>query len=60
MTDGNEDETDKPTVAAALSVVDESVDESSTSLATSAGSKTIRISSSADSVTADQQKENKG
>ena len=60
MTDGTEDETDKPTVTAALSVVDESVDESSTSLATSAGSKTIRISSSADSVTADQQKENKG
>ena len=64
VTDGNKDETDKPTVTAALSVVDESVDESSTPVATSAvstaGSKTIRISSSADSVTADQQKENKG
>ena len=63
MTDGNNDETDKPTVTAALSVVDESVDESSTPVATpavsTAGSKTIRISA-ADSVTADQQKENKG
>ena len=60
VTDGNKDETDKPTVTAALSVVDESVDESSTPVATSAtgvstaGSKTIRISA------ADQQKENKG
>ena len=54
MTDGNNDETDKPTVKAALSVVDESVDESSTPVATSAVSKTIRISA------ADQQKENKG
>ena len=60
MTDGTEDETDKPTVTAALSVVDESVDESSTPVATSAkavsttSSKTIRISA------ADQQKENKG